>query len=80
VFLSLSFILKERLLDILFPSIILNVLKLLWTGNSLTKSLPVFDMTAISTDSRIKNIAQCMLSQELIGNDPHTFGILILGP
>jgi len=54
--------------------------KLLWTGNSLTKSLSVFDMTAISTDSRIKDIAQGMLSQKLISYDPHTFGILILGP
>lgn len=56
------------------------MLKLLWTGNSLTKSLPVFYMAAISTDSRIKNIAQGMLSQKLISYDPHAFGILVLGP
>ena len=47
----------ERILNILFPSVIFDMLELLWTGHSLTQPLPVLNMTAISANSRIKNIA-----------------------
>lgn len=49
-------------------------------GNSLAKSLSVFDVAGVGANSGVKNVFQSMFSQKNTGDDSHAFGILVMAP